>query len=164
MFTFTSHAEADTECLGAGLAEVLPAGCVVGLFGALGAGKTRLVQAVARGMGVAAGVVTSPTFVLLHQYLQGRLPIYHFDAYRLHDDDEFLELGPEEYFSAGGITLIEWAERVSRCLPTERLEIRIEAGGANERTFFLAATCAELEGPLVRLQAILGRGKEVFRG
>jgi tRNA threonylcarbamoyladenosine biosynthesis protein TsaE len=156
MFTFTASTEADTDRLGAALAEVLPPGIVIGLFGMLGAGKTRLVQAVARGLGVAAGAVTSPTFVLLHQYLQGCPPIYHFDAYRLRDDDEFLELGPEEYFEAGGITFIEWADRVSRCLPAERLEIRIELTGETERTFALTATTTELEERLVRLGKLVG--------
>ncbi len=151
MFTFTATTVTDTDRLGVALAEVLPAGVVIGLLGTLGAGKTRLVQAVARGLGVAGNTVTSPTFVLLHQYLQGRLPIYHFDAYRLRDDDEFLELGPEEYFEAGGITFIEWADRVSRCLPAERLEIKIEVTGETERTFTLAATTAELEEPLINL-------------
>jgi tRNA threonylcarbamoyladenosine biosynthesis protein TsaE len=155
MFTFTAVTEADTDRLGAALAEVLPPGVVIGLFGTLGAGKTRLVRAVARGMGVAASEVTSPTFVLLHQYLQGRLPIYHFDAYRLRDDDEFLELGPEEYFEAGGITFIEWADRVLSCLPAERLEITLEVTGETERAFTLFATTAELEERLLRLQAIV---------
>ena len=159
MFTFTASTEADTDRLGAALAEGLPPGIVIGLFGTLGAGKTRLVQAVARGLGVAAGAVTSPTFVLLHQYLQGYLPIYHFDAYRLRDDDEFLELGPEEYFEAGGITFIEWADRVSRCLPAERLEIKIEITGETERTFVLVGTTVELEQSLTRLKKLVGGGR-----
>jgi tRNA threonylcarbamoyladenosine biosynthesis protein TsaE len=155
MFTFTAHSEADTERLGVALAEVLRPGMVIGLLGTLGAGKTRLVQAVACGLGVADIDVTSPTFVLLNQYLQGTLPIYHFDAYRLRDDDEFLELGPEEYFEAGGITFIEWADRVLSCLPAERVEIKIDLRGETERQFAMSATTVELEQVLVRLQTVL---------
>ena len=157
MFIFTASTEADTDRLGAVLAEVLPPGAVIGLLGTLGAGKTRLVQSVARALEVGEGRVTSPTFVLLHQYPQGRLPIYHFDAYRLRDDDEFLELGPEEYFEAGGITFVEWADRVSACLPAETLEIKIEVAGETERIFSLNASTKELKECLVRLSELLGK-------
>jgi tRNA threonylcarbamoyladenosine biosynthesis protein TsaE len=107
---------------------------VVALGGTLGAGKTRLVRAVARALGIPAEDVTSPTFVLQHVY-QGRLPVFHFDAYRLADEDEFLELGPEECFAAPGVTFIEWAERVAQALPEDRLEIMIEVLGDSERRF-----------------------------
>src|SRR6478672_6872154 len=127
MFTFVSHGEFDTERLGAALASVLPAGTVVGLIGPLGAGKTRLVQAVATALGVRPGSVTSPTFVLVNEYTSGRLPVYHFDTYRLKDDDEFLNLGPDEYFDSNGITFVEWADRVATLLPKDRLEIAIDA-------------------------------------
>ena len=120
MFTFIANNEHDTERLGAALAGVLPPGTVVGLIGTLGAGKTRLVQAVAAALGVPAGNVTSPTFVLVNEYRGGRLPIYHFDTYRLKDDDEFLDLGPEEYFDSSGLTFVEWADRVADLLPAKR--------------------------------------------
>src|SRR4051812_10853451 len=126
MFTFVSNSERDTERFGAALASVLPPGTVVALIGPLGAGKTRLVQAVATALGVPSGRVTSPTFVLVNEYTGGRLPVYHFDTYRLKGDDEFLNLGPEEYFDSGGITFIEWADRVAALLPANRLEITIE--------------------------------------
>ena len=90
MLTLTLQNEQDTERLGAALADVLPPQTVVALIGTLGAGKTRLVQAVATALGVPAGSVTSPTFVLVNEYRQGRLPVFHFDTYRLKDDDEFL--------------------------------------------------------------------------
>ena len=106
------------------------------LIGTLGAGKTRLVQAFAAAHGVPREAATSPTFVLVNEY-HGRLPIYHFDAYRLRDDDEFIELGPEEYFESNGVTFVEWADRVERCLPREHLEIRCEAVGETERRFTL---------------------------
>ena len=111
---------------------------MIGLCGPLGAGKTRLVRALAEAAGVDPRLVLSPTFVLIHEY-QGRLPIYHFDAYRLRDDDEFLQLGPDEYFDGGGWTFVEWADRVAACLPAERLEIRIEPTGITSRGFEITA-------------------------
>jgi tRNA threonylcarbamoyladenosine biosynthesis protein TsaE len=137
-FTFVAESESDTDRLGRALAEVLPDGSVVALIGTLGAGKTRLVQALAAGSGVNPAIVVSPTFVLVHEYA-GRRPIYHFDAYRLKDDDEFLALGPEEYFEGRGIALVEWADRVERCLPAERLEIRIAVTGETRREFSVRA-------------------------
>lgn len=132
--------EEGTVQLGHRLAEMLEPGTVVSLVGTLGAGKTRLVQALAKGLG-STEEVTSPTFVLVNEYITGRMPIYHFDAYRLKDDDEFLELGPEEYFegatSAGaGITLIEWGNQVKQCLPESTLWITFEvlAGEARQVT------------------------------
>jgi tRNA threonylcarbamoyladenosine biosynthesis protein TsaE len=135
---YESRNEADTARLGAALAEVLPAGSVVALNGPLGAGKTRLVQAIAEALGVPRIECVSPTFMLINEY-QGRMNVYHFDAYRLKDEDEFLELGPDEYFYGPGISLVEWAERVDRCLPAERLEVRIEPSGASERRFEITA-------------------------
>jgi tRNA threonylcarbamoyladenosine biosynthesis protein TsaE len=130
--------EAATVAIGCALAASLPSRSVVALIGPLGAGKTRLVQAVAEAAGIDPREVISPTFVLIHEY-QGRLPIYHFDAYRLRDDDEFLRLGPEEYFERDGWTFIEWADRVAGCLPPDRLEIRIEPTGPSSRRFEIAA-------------------------
>ena len=114
-----------TERLGAVLAELLPDGTVVGLVGPLGAGKTRLVRAVAAAVGVSREDVTSPTFVVIHEY-HGRRTIYHFDAFRIADEDEFVDLGPSEYFDSPALTFVEWADRVAPCLPDDRLEIRIE--------------------------------------
>jgi tRNA threonylcarbamoyladenosine biosynthesis protein TsaE len=138
-FTFVAESEADTDRLGKLLADVLPAGTVVALVGTLGAGKTRLVQAVAAALGVPRDEVTSPTFVLVNEYPDGRLPVYHFDAYRLRDEDEFNALGPEEYFEGAGITFVEWADRVERCLPRDYLEIQFEVTGETTRTIRIAA-------------------------
>ena len=133
-FVFDATNEADTDRFGAALAAVLPPGTTIALCGTLGAGKTRLVQAIAAACGVARDDVVSPTFVLCQRY-QGDRTIYHLDAYRLHDDDEFRELGPEEFFESGGLTIIEWADKVADCLPDERLEIEIEVTGATARRF-----------------------------
>lgn len=137
-FTFIATSEADTQRLGRALAEILPDGTTIALIGTLGAGKTRLVQAVAAACDIAADEVVSPTFTLCHEY-HGRRTIYHFDAYRLKDDDEFLELGPDEYFDSPALTFVEWGDRVIDCLPRQRLEIRIEVTGETERTFEITA-------------------------
>jgi tRNA threonylcarbamoyladenosine biosynthesis protein TsaE len=135
-FVHIAHDLAETDALGSRLAGLLAPGSVLALDGPLGAGKTRLVQAIAAALGVDPAGVTSPTFVLVNEY-HGRLPMYHFDAYRLADDDEFLELGPEEYFEGQGLSLVEWAGRVERCLPEERLEIQIEVTGPCSRRFVI---------------------------
>ncbi len=143
-FTFRATTEDATQSLGAALAGALPEGSVVGLIGTLGAGKTRLVQAIAEASGVDRRDVVSPTFVFVHEY-KGRRPIYHIDAYRLKDDDEFLELGPDEYFESDGITLVEWADRVERCMPVERLEVEIRIDGESARTFALRSHGAKYD-------------------
>jgi tRNA threonylcarbamoyladenosine biosynthesis protein TsaE len=154
-FAFSARAEQDTFRLGAALAAVLPPGTTVALLGTLGAGKTRLVQAIAAACGIPADKVTSPTFVLCQPY-EGTHTLYHLDAYRLKDDDEFLELGPEEYFESDGLTLIEWADRVEACLPPERIEVRIEVDGEFSREFRIAAIGVRYEGVIDALRRALG--------
>jgi tRNA threonylcarbamoyladenosine biosynthesis protein TsaE len=161
-FEFVANDEHDTDRFGVALAKVLPKGAVVALVGTLGAGKTRLVQAVAKAAGIDPSEVLSPTFVLVHEYrvkgarhggqegftVQGLDAIYHIDAYRIRDDDEFRELGPEEYFESDGWTFIEWADRLSDCLPGEYLEIKIDVTGPTTRRFWVAANGQQLN-PLV---------------
>jgi len=153
-YVFLAHDESGTRRLGAALAQTLPAGTTVALIGTLGAGKTRLVQALAAACGVPPETVVSPTFVLCQEY-RGRHTLYHLDAYRLQDDDEFLQLGPEEYFESDGITLIEWADRVIDCLPPQRLEIHIEVVGDTRREFRLIAVGPQLRQVLSDLAASL---------
>jgi tRNA threonylcarbamoyladenosine biosynthesis protein TsaE len=138
-FTFTADDETGTARLGAALAQALPAGTVVALYGTLGAGKTRLVQAMAEALGIDRRQVVSPTFMLIQEY-HGQKSIYHADAYRLRDEDEFLALGPDEYFDGDGLVLVEWADRVAGCLPRERVDVRIEVTGENQRQFHITAT------------------------
>jgi tRNA threonylcarbamoyladenosine biosynthesis protein TsaE len=126
---------AATTRLGRRLGELLFPGAVVALIGPLGAGKTHFVRAVAGGLGIAdSRAVTSPTFVLVQEY-SARLPIFHFDAYRLRTAAEFADLGVHEYFDDNGVCLIEWADRVEECLPTEHLRITLRATGEQSRQF-----------------------------
>jgi tRNA threonylcarbamoyladenosine biosynthesis protein TsaE len=126
-----------TAALGRRLGELLFPGAVVALVGPLGAGKTHLVRAMAEGLGIRDGrVVTSPTFVLIQEY-QARLPVYHFDAYRLSTPEEFIDLGAHEYFAGGGVCLVEWADRVASCLPPEFLRITIGITGETSRHFLI---------------------------
>jgi len=125
--------EADTEAFGRALAVVVRPGVVIGLVGTLGAGKTRLVRALAEALGVDPGAISSPTFVLIHEY-DGRLPIYHFDAYRLANPDEFDALGSSDYWADGeGLCLIEWADLVADRLPRSTWWVRIDLAGETGR-------------------------------
>src|ERR1700722_297730 len=130
---------AATEAFGRRLGELLFPGAVVALVGQLGAGKTHLARAIAEGLEVKnPALVNSPTFVLIQEY-PARLPIYHFDAYRLSGPREFAELGVEEYFRGEGVCLIEWADKVDSTLPAEHLRIEIEFVDAQRRRFVLTA-------------------------
>lgn len=149
-FVFESDNEAATDRLGAALAAALPPGTTVALRGTLGAGKTRLVQAIAAGLGVAREEVVSPTFVLCQRY-DGQTSIHHLDAYRLRDEDEFRELGALELMESSGLTFIEWADRVADCLPDGRIEIAIEVTGPTSRRFVIRATGDGLEPTIAKL-------------
>ena len=133
---FTAESERDTETLGAALAEVLPDGTTVALVGTLGAGKTRLVQAIAAACGIPRGQVMSPTFVLCQEY-HGQRSIYHLDAYRLSGVAEFERLGVEEYFAAPALTLIEWGDRVRAALPSDCWTIEIIPQAHDHRLFVI---------------------------
>jgi tRNA threonylcarbamoyladenosine biosynthesis protein TsaE len=148
--TFETASMADTERLGRALARSLPETITVALQGTLGAGKTRFVQALAGALEIDPSTVTSPTFVLC-QHHYGLRTLFHLDAYRMKDLDEFLELGVEEYFAGPGITLIEWAERVADCLPRDHVEVLIEITGPDSRRFDLRATGSTSEEILERL-------------
>ncbi len=148
-----ARGEEETARLGQILATVLPEGTIVGLEGTLGAGKTRLVQAIARAARCDHHFVASPTFVLVQQYLGDR-QITHIDAYRVGNIREFLELGVEEYFEGPGIVLIEWADRVCEALPHARVTIEISIVGENDRLFLIQAPPDQFPGLLERIQAI----------
>lgn len=129
--------ECDTDILGSILAKNLPNNTVIALLGTLGAGKTRLVQGVAQALGIPKEKVSSPTFVLIKEYEGTNRLLYHFDAYRLRDSDEFLALGPDEYFDSDGLSFVEWADRVEDVMPRDYLEISILPLGKTARRFTL---------------------------
>jgi len=136
--TFDLNSETVTQQLGRALGAAAQPGLVVALVGNLGAGKTRFVQAAAEGLDIPREAVNSPTFVLIHEY-EGRLPVYHFDTYRLGDIDEFLELGADEYMSGDGVCFIEWADRMEEVLPRDRLSITFEITGELTRRVTVAS-------------------------
>ena len=153
-YTFLANHLSDTERLGAKLAELLPDGSVVALIGTLGAGKTRLVQAVAEASGVPKNTVSSPTFVLIHEYEDGERPIYHFDAYRLEKESEFQALGADEYFDGFGLSFVEWADRVAGAIPPEHVRIEIEILSNEQRRFVISAIGEKYAEFLERLNRI----------
>ena len=117
--------------LGRRIAEGLGPGAVIALTGPLGAGKTTLAQAIARGLCVTERM-SSPTFTIVQEYESGRLPLFHFDVYRVSEPDELFEIGFEEYLHAGGVCLIEWADLIEDILPEETMWIRLEYGDAED--------------------------------
>jgi ATPase, YjeE family len=134
---FTSSAE-ETELLGQKIGETLESGSVVTLFGEFGAGKTTLIKGVAFAAAkVPAHHINSPTFTYLNVYT-GAKTIYHFDLYRLKTSEAFYALGFDEYFSAGGICLIEWSERIASLLPEKRITITLEHVGEEKRKVTVA--------------------------
>lgn len=156
-FVFEATDESATDRLGAAIAAVVPAGTTIALTGTLGAGKTRLVQAIAAAYGVDREEVVSPTFVLCQRYESGRRIIHHLDAYRLRDEDEFRELGVDELYGSDAITLVEWADKVLDCLPADRLEIEIEPTGRTSRRFTVGFRGTRLIGSLEQIVAVLTR-------
>ena len=116
----------ETREFGEKLAKLLKAGDVICLNGDLGAGKTTLSKSIGQSLGVKE-YITSPTFTLINEY-EGRIPLYHFDVYRLNSYEELEDLGAEEYFYGNGVCLIEWAENIIDDLPQERLEVWITRG------------------------------------
>lgn len=119
--------EYETKEFGRRLGAEAQAGNVIALIGDLGTGKTTLTKAIAEGLDV-KDVITSPTFNIVKQYESGRLPLYHFDVYRIGDIDEMYELGYEEYFYGNGLCVIEWADIIEELIPQDAVVIEIEYG------------------------------------
>ncbi len=136
-FQFYLKSLQDTENFGRQLGQYALPGDVICLDGDLGAGKTALAQAIARGLQVPADCyVTSPSFAIMHEY-SGRLTLYHMDFYRLQDSAEVVDLGFDEYFYMAGVTVIEWPNRAADILPLERLSIQIQRNSDESRTLSL---------------------------
>ena len=119
-----THSAEETRELGVRLAACLQRGDVVLLQGDLGAGKSELARGIARGLGI-SGPVPSPSFTILNAYDEGRIPLYHFDWYRLSGPQEIYDMGMEEQLAGDGVALIEWGERAMECVPDRMLEITI---------------------------------------
>ncbi|WP_353093025.1 tRNA (adenosine(37)-N6)-threonylcarbamoyltransferase complex ATPase subunit type 1 TsaE [Tissierella praeacuta] len=116
----------ETTDFGIKLGSILRAGDILCLNGDLGAGKTTLTKSIGLGLGV-TDYITSPTFALINEY-SGNMPVYHFDVYRLENVEEIYDLGFDEYFYGNGVCIIEWAERIEKLLPKERIVLNIEKG------------------------------------
>ena len=126
--------ETDTRALGLEIADALEPGDVVALIGDLGTGKTALTGYIAEGLGVKEEI-SSPTFTIIREYRSGRLPLYHFDVYRLGSGDELLDIGAEDMLDGDGVCVIEWADIAADVLPEDSLIVSLSYGGSeNERT------------------------------
>ena len=124
---YRSKSPGETEALGAALAKLLWPGAVVAFTGDLGAGKTAFVRGMAQGLGV-AGRVTSPTFTIVNEYEGGRLPLFHFDLYRLASSDELFEIGWEDYLRRGGVCAVEWSENAAGALERDTVRVDLRRG------------------------------------
>lgn len=112
---YDTHSEMETEKVGEALAHILSPGTVIAFSGDMGAGKTAFIRGLARGLGI-SDRVTSPTFTVVNEYEGGRLPLFHFDMYRLGSSDELFDIGWEDYLRRGGVCAVEWSERVTDAL------------------------------------------------
>ena len=124
MMQITTHSADETQALGQRLAKRLLPGDVIAYFGDLGAGKTALTRGIAQGLGV-TDLVTSPTYTIVNEYLTGRIPLFHFDMYRLSSSDELFDIGWEDYLSRGGVCAVEWSENVEDALQ-DAIRVTIE--------------------------------------
>ena len=130
-----THSPEETEAVGAALAKILPARAVIAYEGDLGAGKTAFTRGLARVLGYAEPV-TSPTYTIVNEYLGGRLPLFHFDMYRLRSADDLWDIGWEDYLDRGGICAVEWSENVREALESPVI-VRIEKLGEDSRRITL---------------------------
>ena len=128
---FTTNSPAETEAVGAALGAVLKPGTVIAYRGDLGAGKTAFTRGLARGLG-AGEIVTSPTYTIVNEYLSGRLPLFHFDMYRLASSDDLWDIGWEDYLDRGGVCAVEWSENVDDAMENA-IYVTIEKTGEESR-------------------------------
>ena len=124
MIRIITNSPEQTFRLGEKIGKHITGGTILALSGDLGAGKTALSQGIAYGLGISEAVV-SPTFTLIHEYEEGRIPLYHMDMYRLETEREFVQLGLEDYFNSKGAIVIEWAERLGTLLPPDHILVKI---------------------------------------
>ena len=127
-----TNSPAETEAAGAALAAELKPGSVIAFTGDLGAGKTAFTRGLARGLGVEERV-TSPTFTIVNEYEGGRLPLFHFDMYRLGSSDELFDIGWEDYLSRGGVCAVEWSENIADALEEGTIRVDIRRGAHDDQ-------------------------------
>lgn len=125
----------ETEAFGLALAKRLKAGDIIAMTGNLGAGKTTLTKSIAAGLGIEK-MVNSPTFTIVQEYRGGRLPLYHFDVYRVSDPDELFEIGYEDYFFGDGVCVVEWANQIEELMPEYTIWIDISYGKQEEERIY----------------------------
>ena len=128
---YVTHGPEETEALGMRLAERLAPGDVIAYYGDLGAGKTAFTRGLAQGLGITESV-TSPTYTIVNEYLSGKMPLFHFDMYRLASSDDLFDIGWEDYLERGGICAVEWSENVADAME-DALFITIEKTGEESR-------------------------------
>ncbi|MEO8439917.1 MAG: tRNA (adenosine(37)-N6)-threonylcarbamoyltransferase complex ATPase subunit type 1 TsaE [Spartobacteria bacterium] len=133
MATFITNSVTETIAAAREWARILEPNDVIALVGDLGAGKTHFVKGLLQGL-ESRDEATSPTFTLVHEYREGRLPVFHFDFYRLKERSELDQIGFDEYLEEGGVTVIEWADRFPEVLPTRTRWLRLTAGEESQRT------------------------------
>lgn len=136
MATLISNSPSETEGIARQLANDIDAGSVLALKGDLGSGKTSFVKGVVAGLGSSADV-TSPTFTILHEYRGGRLPVYHFDFFRMENQQSIERLGIDDYFFGDGVAVIEWADRFLELIPKQARWILFETKSENQRAITL---------------------------
>ena len=129
--TFLTNSPAETEAVGAALGKIIPAGTVIAYRGDLGAGKTAFTRGLARGLGCSE-LVTSPTYTIVNEYLGGRLPLFHFDMYRLASSDDLWDIGWEDYLDRSGICAVEWSENVADAME-DAITVTIDKLGEESR-------------------------------
>ena len=128
---FITNSPAETEAIGAALGKILSPGTVLAYRGDLGAGKTAFTRGLARGLGC-SDIVTSPTYTIVNEYLGGRLPLFHFDMYRLRSSDDLWDIGWEDYLDRGGVVAVEWSENVDDAME-DAIYITIHKTGEESR-------------------------------
>ena len=136
---FLTSSPEQTEAVGEALAAHLHPGDVIAYYGGLGAGKTAFTRGLARGLGVCEPV-TSPTYTIVNEYLSGRMPLFHFDMYRLSSSEELFDIGWEDYLARGGVCAVEWSERVSDALPDDTIYVDIARGEEDENMRTITVT------------------------
>ena len=132
---YITNSPAETEAVGAALGRILPAGTILAYRGDLGAGKTAFTRGLAKGLGC-TDLVTSPTYTIVNEYLSGRLPLFHFDMYRLHSSDDLWDIGWEDYLDRGGVCAVEWSENVEDAME-HAVSVTIEKLGGDARRITL---------------------------